>query len=155
MVPDTVRKWENKGRITPSRTSGGHRRYTEEDVRTVLRQEKSNEKARNRGQRRNIIYCCVPHEEQEHIMMRQARDMEMFALGRRLEVETITEIGDSANVHRPKFSELLSDVIKGKVSSVVIAHEHSLISTGFELLDNVARSCGCEIIVVESSLQTF
>jgi DNA-binding transcriptional MerR regulator len=31
VIPDTVRRWERSGKITPERTVGGHRRYSEKD----------------------------------------------------------------------------------------------------------------------------
>ena len=34
---DTLRRWEDEGRIAPIRTAGNHRRYTREDIETLLK----------------------------------------------------------------------------------------------------------------------
>jgi len=144
VVPDTVRKWEYRGKITPSRTSGGHRRYTEEDILTVLRNEDTREG------KRNVIYCRVSDHGQEDDLIRQVKEMKMFALGRRLEAEIITEIGDGKDLSRPKLKDLVTGIVNREVATVIVEHEHRLLHTGFELLHNIANTCGCEIIAVSN-----
>lgn len=37
--PSTLRQWEKDGKITPSKTSGGHRRYTIENLNTITKEK--------------------------------------------------------------------------------------------------------------------
>jgi predicted site-specific integrase-resolvase len=74
--------------------------------------------------------------------------MEMFALGRGLITETITEIGGGMDFSRKKFMQLVTDIISGEVGTVIVAHKDRLARFGFDLIDNLAKQYGCEIIVV-------
>jgi excisionase family DNA binding protein len=37
--PKTVARWANAGRLTATRTPGGHRRFKEKDIRALLAEE--------------------------------------------------------------------------------------------------------------------
>jgi len=145
VTPGTVRKWEDSGRIKPVRTNGGHRRYTEADIRAVMRRKTN---SGGSYEKRNVIYCRVSEPEQKDELIRQAEKMQMFALGRGLEAEVIAEIGAGGNMLRPKLSALISDVINGKVDKILVLHKSRLMHAGFELFENIARECDCEIIAV-------
>ena len=142
VIPDTVRRWERSGKIKPERTIGGHRRYTEKDVRDALRL-----KVRYKPKRK-IIYCRVSSPNQKDDLRSQVEAMETFALGRGLITETVTEIGGGMNMSRPKFLRLVTDIIDGDVDTVIVAHKDRLARFGFELVDNISKAYGCEILVV-------
>jgi len=142
VIPDTVRRWERSGKLSPDRTQGGHRRYTEKDIQQALGiREKDKEK-------RNVIYCRVSGHDQEEALSKQVEAMELFALGRGLITETITEIGDGMNMSRPKLLQLVQDIIWGDVQTVIVAHKDRLVRFGFELLEHIADLHDCKIIAV-------
>ena len=145
--PDTVRKWELSGRIKPRRTSGGHRRYTEEDIKAIDKNIKYDLTGRKR---RNIIYCRVSDAEHQDELNKQTEGLKMFALGRGVEAEVIVEIGDGSCMYRPKFKELVEDILNKEIATIIVAQESKLISSGFELLDSIAKSCGCKIIAISN-----
>ena len=142
VIPDTVRRWERIGKISPERTNGGHRRYTEKDIQDALRM-KVNDKPK-----RKVIYCRVSGANQRDDLKSQVEAMELFALGLGLIAETVTEIGGGMNMSRPKFLRLVTDIINGNVDTVIVAHKDRLARFGFELVENIAKTYGCEIIVV-------
>ncbi|MDR2088846.1 MAG: IS607 family transposase [Clostridiales Family XIII bacterium] len=142
VIPDTVRRWERSGKIKPMRTVGGHRRYTEKDVSDALRL-----KMRDKPKRK-IIYCRVSGPNQKDDLRSQVEAMETFALGRGLITETVTEIGGGMNMSRPKFLKLVTDIVNGDVDTVIVAHKDRLARFGFDLVDNLAKTYGCEILVV-------
>lgn len=136
VTPDTVRRWERKGKITPVRTSGGHRRYSEKDIKQI---KKGPEK-------RNIIYCRVSNSTQSEDLKRQVEAMELFALGRGIEAEIITEVGGGMDLSRPKLMEVIYAIIGNEVDSVMVAHKDRLARFGFALIENIAENYGCEIV---------
>jgi excisionase family DNA binding protein len=140
VIPDTVRRWERSGRIQPNRTKGGHRRYTEEHIRQVL----------GAREKRKIIYCRVSSDEQEVDMENQVVALELFALGRGLTTETITEVGDGMSLAHPKLLSLVHGIIAGEIEVLIVAHKDRLGRFGFELIENIANAYGCEIISVDS-----
>ena len=142
VIPDTVRRWERSGKLSPERTHGGHRRYTEKDVQNALRLKILDKP------KRKVIYCRVSGANQKDDLKSQVEVMELFAIGRGLITETITEIGGGMNMSRPKFLKIVTDIINGDIDTVIVAHKDRLARFGFELVENIAKTYGCEIIVV-------
>ena len=154
VTTDTVRRWERNGKIKPYRTNGGHRRFTEEDVSAIDANAKNkmvNYISNNdEYMRRNIIYCRVSHAEHLEELNEQIKSLKMFALGRGIFAELVIEVGDEKGLARPKFKKLVTDMLNKDVATIIVAKETSLISSGFELLESIAKSCSCEIIVVSN-----
>ncbi|MCL2549187.1 MAG: IS607 family transposase [Symbiobacteriaceae bacterium] len=139
--PDTLRRWDREGKLVPNRSMGGHRIYTDQDFQKALRIS-VDEKPK-----RAVIYCRVSSPNQKDDLQSQVEAMEMFALGRGLISETITEIGGGMNFSRKKLMTLITDIISGEIETVIVAHKDRLARFGFELIDNLAKQYGCEIIV--------
>lgn len=144
VIPDTVRRWERSGKISPDRTHGGHRRYTEKDIKQALGITEEKKEARK------VIYCRVSNQDRTEDLNRQAEAMELFALGRGLITETITEVGCGVNMARPKLMRLIHDIIAGDVDMVIVAHKDRIGRFGYELLESIAEKYGCELITVNS-----
>ncbi|MCL2200438.1 MAG: IS607 family transposase [Oscillospiraceae bacterium] len=144
VIPDTVRRWERDGKIQPERTRGGHRRYSEKDIENVM------ESSKYTTNRRAIAYCRVSSEERTAELGKQIEAMEFFALGRGLSVEIISEVGNGLDMTRPKFVSLLSDIVSGEVSTVIVAHKDRLARFGFELIEIMAKRHNCEVVVAGS-----
>ena len=149
VTSDTVRKWELKGKINPRRTSGGHRRYTEEDVRAIDKGIKYKGASHVRC---NIIYCRISHTEHQDELTKQIEGLKMFALGRGVKAELVVEVGDGVCMERPKFKELIKGVINNEIATIIVEHESRLISSGYELLCSIAKACRCEIISVSDEV---
>jgi len=144
VIPDTVRRWERLGKIVPNRTHGGHRRYTEEHLQQALGRG-----SRNRGKRK-VIYCRVASETQETDLENQIIAMELFALGRGMVTETISEVGHGMHLAHPKLTAIIHDIIAGEIDTVIVAHKDRLGRFGFELIESIARAYGCEILTVDN-----
>jgi len=98
--------------------------------------------------KRNVIYCRVSSPNQKDDLKSQVQAMEMFALGRGMIVETITEIGGGMDFSRKKFMQIINDIIAGEIGTVIVAHKDRLARFGFEMIDNLAKTYGSEILVV-------
>ena len=138
----TLRRWDNCGQLPATKSPGGTRYYSDEDYQKALhiRVEKK--------PKRNVIYCRVSSPNQKDDLRSQVEAMELFALGRGLITETISEIGGGMNFSRKHFMKLITDIINGSVGIIIVAHKDRLARFGFELIDNLAKQYGCEILVV-------
>ena len=139
---DTLRRWDNDGKLVAQRSVGGTRYYTDEHFQKALRL------SIEQKPKKSIIYCRVSSPNQKDDLQSQVHAMELFALGRGLITETITEIGGGMDFTRKKFSKLITDIINGDVGTVIVAHKDRFARFGFEMVDNLAKQYGCEIIVV-------
>jgi len=147
----TVRKWESNGKIKPVRTTGGHRRYTEDDIIALTGGKKLSGMIGKK--RRSVIYCRVSHHDQLDELKRKAEKMEMFALGMGISAEIITEIGDGEDVKRPKFMKLVSSILNGEIETIMLLHKNQLMHQGFELLESISKEYGCQIITAKTQME--
>ncbi|WP_238027511.1 IS607 family transposase, partial [Metallosphaera javensis (ex Hofmann et al. 2022)] len=61
----------------------------------------------------------------------------------------ITDMGSGLNMRRKGFRRLLKMMLNNEVSKIVVAHQDRLVRFGFEILEEVCRAHGCEIVVLE------
>jgi putative resolvase len=74
--------------------------------------------------------------------------MEAFCLGRGLVVDDwISEIGGGLNFKRKKFLTIMLSMLKGEISTIVVAHKDRMCRFAFEFIQELATSVGCEIMV--------
>ena len=138
----TLRRWDGNGQLPATKSLGGTRYYSDEDLHKALRVNRSPQT------KRAVIYCRVSSPNQKDDLRSQIQAMETFALGRGLIAETIAEIGGGMNFSRKHFMKLISGIVNGSVGTVIVAHKDRLARFGFELIDNLAKQYGCEILVV-------
>jgi len=145
VTPGTIRRWERAGRVMPTYTQGGHRRYSDEMLREF--RNLSTDETVQTG--RIVLYCRIATNDQLENLERQAEALKMFALGRgHRDVEIITEIGDGTDMQRPNLRKLIQDIANGDVNALIIVHKDRIVPYGFELFEHMANVCGCEIIAL-------
>lgn len=141
---DTARRWERMGKICPMRTEGGHRRYTDLDVAKALHIQVSE------PEKRVVVYCRVSSSSQRDDLKNQEEYLSAFANGRGCVFEVVKEIGGGMNMSRPKFMEIVEGIIDGSVGTLIVAHKDRLARFGFDLVQNLADTYGCEIVVTDT-----
>lgn len=137
----TVYRAERNGVISPERTPGGHRRFTDEDVAKMLGLQHQNPK------KACIVYCRVSSASQKPDLENQIRAMSDFATARGYVFTVVSEVGGGMNMNRPKFMRLVNGIIDGSVGTIIVANRDRLMRFGFDLVDNLAKSYGAEIVV--------
>lgn len=74
--------------------------------------------------------------------------METFCLGMGLIVDDwVSEIGSSLSFKRKKFLAIMLSMIKGEISTIVVAHKDRMCRFAFDFIQELASSVGCTIIV--------
>ncbi|MEG3935947.1 IS607 family transposase [Microcoleus sp. T3_B1] len=138
----TLQRWDATGKLPAKRTLSGHRFYTEDDllIASGLRPTEVNRKV--------IVYCRVSSSGQKAELKNQMLAMEAFCLGRGLVVDDwISEIGSGLNFKRKKFLAIMLSMLKGEISTIVIAHKDRMCRFAFEFIQELATSVGCEVVV--------
>jgi putative resolvase len=139
--PNTVRRWEQEGKITPKRLPSGHRYFDESDVRAMLGGPPVS--------RVTVVYCRVSGSGQKDDLVSQVKAMETYCLNAGVAVdEWIEEIGQGMNFKRKKFLALMDRIQHGEVERLIVAHKDRLVRFGFDLISHIAEEGGCEIVVV-------
>jgi putative resolvase len=141
----TLQRWDREGRLTPQRTPGNRRVYTDEHIQQVLHLRSGNDQP----PRKTIVYLRVSSQAQKPDLENQRRALETFCAARGLTVdEWVAEIGGGLNFTRPKFLKLVDAIIAGEVATLVIAHKDRLARFGYELLTHLCDTHHCTLLVL-------
>jgi excisionase family DNA binding protein len=140
--PQTLRRWENEGKLTPVKTPGGQRRYTEKEVNDLLIANK----AAAPDTREEIIYCRVSSRKQENDLRRQEKFMrKLFPTFR-----VISDISSGVNFRRPGLQTILELIRNSNLKTIAISYKDRLCRIGFSLFEQLSEMFGFEIIVVNN-----
>ncbi|NJM71788.1 MAG: IS607 family transposase [Scytonema sp. RU_4_4] len=138
----TLQRWDISGKLPAKRTLSGHRFYTEDDL-LIAQGLKPTE-----AKRKVVVYCRVSSSDQKPELKSQVSAMETFCLNRGLAVDDwVSEIGGGLNFKRKKFLSIMMSMLKGEISTIVIAHKDRMCRFAFEFIQELATSVGCEIVV--------
>jgi excisionase family DNA binding protein len=139
--PQTLRRWENEGKIKPIRVNG-QRRYNRDEI----EQLQSGDEFQHSTTRTNVIYCRVSSRKQESDLQRQVKFMQRIYPND----EVITDVGSGVNFKRPGMQALLERVCSGEIGRIAIAYKDRLARIGYDLFKQIAKIFGCEIVVVNN-----
>ena len=113
--PQTLRRWDREGTFLAKRHLSGHRYYDESDVRKIFGGQTAASKT--------VVYCRVSSASQKDDLAGQVRAMEEFCLQSGTVVnDWVTEIGGGMNFKRKRFLSLISEIQRGEVKKLLIAH---------------------------------
>jgi putative resolvase len=141
----TLRRWETEGRLTPERTLGNQRIYTDSHL-ALARNLKT-----GKFPVRNVIYCRVSSSGQKDDLASQVEAMDRFCVSTGIEVtDRIQEIGGGLNFKRKKFLQIIQWAIAGELKTLHIAHKDRLCRFGFDLVEQIIQWGGGSIIVANS-----
>ena len=142
---ETLRRWDRTGKLKAKRTPSNHRYYTEEDLLQAKGLKPISE------ERLIKVYCRVSSAKQKNELANQKSSMEQFCLARGYAVDKwVEEIGGGLNFKRKKFLNLIEEAISGKIEVIVIAHKDRLCRFAFDLIEQLLKKRGCQIVVANA-----
>lgn len=145
----TLRNWEKSGKLIPDyKTSSGYRYYSQEQVDAI-----TGNKA-NIENRITIGYCRVSSTKQKDNLKRQVENVKAYLLAQGRPFEIIEDIGSGINYNKKGLLELLQKVIDHKVEKIVVLYKDRLLRFGYELFENIAKSYGTSIEVIDNTEKT-
>jgi excisionase family DNA binding protein len=132
--PNTLRRWENTGKIQAIRTPGNQRLY---DLSPF----------ESKPTRARIVYARVSTNAQKPDLENQIR----FLKTRFPNYELVQDIGSSLNFRRKGFVSILERILSGDVEQVVVAHKDRLCRFGFDLVKFIASKFNTTILVLDET----
>ncbi len=143
VAESTLRRWEKEGKLTPERTSGGHRRYSRELL-TALRNKKDNNKI-------TIGYCRVSSSDQKEDLKRQVENVTNYCIANGYQFRLIEDLGSGLNYKKKGLKELLLLIESREIERIVINYKDRLMRFGYEMLEDVCRLNNVKIEVINHS----
>jgi putative resolvase len=134
-----LRKWAREGRITVSKTPGGHYVYHIPDINDPLAFPNTCDWCPN------IIYSRVSSRKQRDNLGRQSA----FLQTRYPSYTLIEDIGSGINYKRPGFRAILEQLFKGNIKTVVVAHPDRFTRFSFDFFQWLFQQFGAVLDAVE------
>lgn len=132
---DTIRRWENEGKIKSVRTNGGHRRYRLADF---VEQKLG----------KTLAYARVSSQDQKHDLDRQDAVLSGYCQSNGWNYEVIRDLGSGMNYRKKGLNKLLAAILDGDVVRLVITHKDRLLRFGSELIFAVCEYHDIEVIIL-------
>ncbi len=143
----TLRRWHRDGKLEPDyRTPGGHRRYDLARVRRLFGLE-----APASPNKLTVCYARVSSHDQKAHLQTQAQRLEQHCAAQGwTNTVTLQDLGSGMNYRKPGLLKLLSLILVGSVQRLVLITKDRLLRFGSELLFQVCRAQGVEVVVLDA-----
>lgn len=137
VTTQTLKEWENEGKIEAIKTPGGHRRYIHKII-------KAKNLESDQSTNRKYIYARVSsHKQKEDLQRQVAMLQEKYP-----DFEIVQDIASGINFRRRGLITILDQVFAGNVSTVVVAHRDRLTRFGYDLFQYVFEKFNVSLEVV-------
>ncbi len=133
----TIRRWEEEGKITATRTAGGHRRF---DVPSLITNRKDDSLT--------VAYARVSSNDQKEDLKRQIIVLESYCAKNGWSFEVIQDLGSGLNYRKRGLIKLIKLICTNQVERLVITHKDRLLRFGAELLFTLCEIFGTEVIII-------
>ena len=143
--PQTLRRWDDEG-VLVAQKMGNQRRYTLEQLKPLMKNDKLLEEMDAEPGRVNIIYCRVSSNKQAEDLERQIEFMKKLFP----DYEVISDIGSGVNFHRTGMTRLLERVCLNEINKIAVSYKDRLARVGFEIFEQICTLHECEILVVNN-----
>ena len=144
----TLRRWEAAGKLVAEHTAGGHRRYDLAKLRPELF------RAACQGKRKTIAYARVSSPDQKHDLERQQQLLQRYCTRQGWTFDVVVDLGSGVNYHKKGLKRLISDMLDGEVSRLVITHKDRLLRFGAELVFAICEAKNVEVVILNQGEDT-
>lgn len=138
-------RWENK--IKVNKLPNGFYDYDEKSVYEYLLKTTGKP-----VKRKTVLYARVSTNKQRRDLENQLELLKQFCLNNGWTIDGIYK--DIASVldfdNRKDFNELFKEILNYRIEKVIITYKDRLTRTGFNFFENLFRSYGTEIIVINN-----
>jgi len=140
----TLRNWDNTGKLIAKRTKGNHRFYTEDDYNDYMGISSKNQK-------KSYIYARVSTRNQKDDLENQIEFLKQYTNAKGIIVDDcLTDIGSDMNYKRKKWNELLDMVMQDKVDNIYVSYKDRFVRFGFEWFEQLCKKHQTNLIVVNN-----
>ena len=140
----TLRNWHKSGILVPLfRTPGGHRRYGLDALARLV-------KPKDDLPRRTIAYARVSTHDQKHDLETRVERLKMECQSHGWpDAEVIADLGSGMNYTKKGLRRLLGLLFRQEVGRLVVMRRDRLLRFGAELVFELCRISGCEVVTIE------
>jgi putative resolvase len=148
---ETLRRWEQAGKITSERTAGGHRRYDLATIRKVAEKREHPGLEPESSARVTIGYARVSSPDQVPDLHRQVGVLEVYCATKGWEVVILQDRGSGLNYRKRGLRTLIERICSGEVARLVLTHQDRLLRFGAELVFALCEHFGTEVLIINAA----
>jgi putative resolvase len=139
----TLFRYIKEGKIKSTLINGRHN-YDSKSIYALI----------NQTQKLNYVYARVSTPKQKNDLQNQIDKIKSFCYAKGIQINAIyKDTGSGISFEKRKdFMKLMDDVLDYKISSIIISNKDRLSRVGFGLFKNIFIKYGCEIIVIDDTL---
>ena len=142
----TLQRWDNECILKAFRTPTNQRYYTHGQY---LEYIGASPLGKIRG--KTVIYTRISSRNQKDDLKNQVEFLRQYVNAKGIIVDLVLEdVGSGLNYKRKKWNELLLMCQKGEIKQVFIAHKDRFIRFGYNWFEQLLKSQGVEMIVVNN-----
>lgn len=139
---EKLRKLERDGILVPVEKTSRSKYFDKDDVMAYLNKSERKDK-------KVVVYYRVSSSSQKKELQHQLEYLENYVAARGIIVdEYIKDIGSGINYNKKGLNHLMEMIINGEVSKVIISHKDRLVRFGYELIENICKFKGVELVVI-------
>ena len=139
VTPQTLRRWEREGQISPDRVSEGGTRYYEVNQLLGLRELETD---------LTVAYARVSSHDQKEELKRQGETLERYCARKGWRYELIQDLGSGMNYRKKGLKRLLEMIVNRQVKRVVLTHKDRLLRFGAELVFALCEARHVEVVIL-------
>ena len=141
----TMRNWENSGKLKPDSIShGGTRRYNLDRIVAISGKEVPTVV----DERKTIAYARVSSHDQKEDLVRQSQVLELYCAEHGYKYELITDLGSGMNYYKKGLTNLINQILNDEVKRLVITHKDRLLRFGAELIFSICEAKEVEVVII-------
>lgn len=143
VTQQTLSNYVAKGILHPVKLSKTHYEYDEDEVYALLGKNKNNDRI-------SVTYARVSLPKQKDDLERQIERLYSYAISNGYNIsEQLSDIKSGMEFEKRKnFMKLLNMVCENRVKTVIVENKDRLVRFGFNLLKEVFKLHGTEIVVM-------
>jgi predicted site-specific integrase-resolvase len=151
----TLRRWEREGFFAPSyRTLGGHRRYALTAIENLFNHNKPSDQIPD--SRKALGYARVSSHDQRKDLETQKLKLEKYCEKNFQNFEIISDLGSGLNYKKAGLKKLFRMIFQRQISHLVLNHKDRLLRFGSELIFELCRHFGVQVVILEKQMdQSF
>jgi len=142
----SLKYWESQGILHPIKTPGGHRRYSKQEIQSMMGLNKPV------PEKRCSIYARVSTQKQAssgNLARQYERLLDYSKQNNYDVVSSHKEIASGLNESRKELKKLLSLVSEGKIDSLLIEYKDRLARFGYRYLEEYCNAFNVTIVEIE------
>ncbi len=145
----TVRNWEEQGKIKSIRSVGNHRRFSEDEINRILCLTKpKNEKI-------TLGYARVATYNRRNDLEKQLNVIEKFCIANGWRYKTISDIGSDLKYDKKGLLEIIKLIETNQVCRLVINYKDRLLRFGSEIIFEICKYHDVEVVIITEDENKF